>query len=84
MIRTAALQLEVFIGEPPELHLMSLYEIDGTKYASFTAEDSEYGVWIPIPTPPIFLINPDIFDDFKKELSCNGYIFRDAVGSRLQ
>jgi hypothetical protein len=80
----SGLQLEVYVGEPEELHLMSLYEINGTEYATFTVEDPTSKVWVPIPVPSIFANNPAMFEEFKTSLSRSGYTFRDVVTANLQ
>jgi hypothetical protein len=80
---TSAEQLEVFIGDPPELHVMSLYELDGKKCATFTALDSSNEVWVPVPPPRIFTKDESAFDMFKEELAENGFEYRDPC-SRLQ
>jgi hypothetical protein len=78
----SAQQLELFIGEPPELHLMSLYELGGQNYATFTAEDgTSNGVWVPIPPPRIIADNTAMFEAIKEDLAERGYTYRDPCSS---
>lgn len=71
----AAQQLEVTIND--QVHLMSLYELGGQKYATFTTEDPSSGLWVPIPPPAILTQNSDTFELFKIELIDQDIVYRD-------
>jgi hypothetical protein len=81
MLRLKAQKLDVFIGEPLEAHVLSLYCKNGVRFAVFARVETfgDENIFVPLPIPPILSEDPKLLTDLTSSLADQGYILETPI-----